>query len=248
MSDTEQAGTLLNLAVVARMMLADGHVAPEEAEILEGLMDASGLDDEARARVGRWSGQAPDDVALRELAAGVDDEGRSDALALSWVVAMADADIHDEEVGTFVEIAELLGLKEHQAAIREAVEGSFFGSTLSVLAALASMAHTGDEDSDTPAKLAHFGEVLHDVELPEPYAEEARQTLLQPRPLQFVLGEASGLDPDFQEALLGNLWAMAWADGKVDDRERALFSRFENACGVPHERVLQLQVEWGPGA
>jgi len=61
-----------------------------------------------------------------------------------------------------------------------------------------------------------------------------------------VLSEVTRLAPDFQEALLGNLWAVAWADGRVNDAEAQLFTRFERACGVPAERVRDLQIEWGP--
>jgi len=246
MGDPSEPGTLLNLAAVARMMLADGRVAPEELEVFDDLLDSADLDEEARGRVEGWTAAAPDRAALVELADGVDEDGRREALALGWVVALADGEVDPAEVATLSAVAGALGLAGVEQAVRAGVEASFYGAALSVLSAAALMVHAGGDSAEPSPKRLKFAELLGDMELPSDLAERARDLLVHTRPVHAVLGETALLAPDFQEALLGNLWALAWADGAVDESERALFARFEKACGVARERVLELQLEWGP--
>lgn len=244
MEDPAAPGTLLNLAVVARMTLADGRVEPEEYQVLEGLLDGADLDAVERALVEAWTTEAPDDAALAALAASVDAEGRGEAMALAWVVALSDGDIDPAEVEAFSAVAAALGLAGSEAEVRAGVEASFYGAALTVLAGVALMVHTGPGSAE--AKRLAFAELLGDLALPEDLAAQARELLVTRRPVHDVLAEAARIAPDFQEALLGNLWAAAWADGVMDDAEQALFARFEKACGVPHEQVLELQLAWGP--
>ena len=243
---TIDPGTLLNLAAVARMMHADGRLAPEEVEIYEGLREESELDEAARERVDAWAEAAPDDAQIAALAADVDEEGRSEALALSWVGALSDGATDDAEVATFAAIANALGLEGVESASRAGVEATFYGAALTILAGLAHMVDAGLADSDQEAKRAQYAELLDELALPDDLAARAREFLVLRRPLHQVLSEVAGLAPDFQEALLGNLWAVARADGRVNAAEARLFERFERACGVPAERVRELQIEWGP--
>ncbi len=241
-----EPGTLLNLAAVARMMHADGRLAEEEVEIYEGLRTECDLDEADGALVDGWAETPPEDAEMTELAAEVDAEGRSEALALSWVVALADGAVDPSEEATLSALAAALDLQGREEATRAGVEATFYGAALTILAAVALMVDAGDEDADPEAKRLLFAALLNDLALPEDLAAQARDLLVHPRPLHELLSEATRLAPDFQEALLGNLWAVAWADGQVVEAEQSLFSRFERACGVPRERVLELQLEWGP--
>jgi uncharacterized tellurite resistance protein B-like protein len=244
-NDTTRDLALLNLAVVARMMLADGRIADEEREMLEALLAEAELDDAASDLVRGWSTTAPVDDEVAALAVGLDPDARRQALSLAWVVALSDGDIDPEEEATYKALAVSLAVAESCDELRSEVESGFYGSAMTVIAGLALMAHSSGLGAADDAKRSLFAEVLADSGIPEPLASGLRGLLVEPPPLHSILSGAASLAPDFQEALLGNLWAMAWADGDVDAREKGLFARFEAACGVPRERVLELQIEWG---
>ncbi len=241
-ADGSQPGTatILNLAAVSRMLHADDRVAPEEIELFEELLAAGGVPATEKHVVQGWAETAPTEDTLADLALLVPEEGRLEALGLAWVTAHADGQVVDEELTEHKRLAEILGLAEVADQVRASVEEGFFGSALTVLAALATICQLADDRDDGQAL---YLDAVQDMELPAELAEQAAGWFGEPRPLHEVLSEAAGMAPDFQEALLGHLWLLAGAVGN-DDGAKALFARFEAACGVDGERVRQIQAEW----
>ncbi len=233
-------GTLLNLVAVARMLHADDNVAPEEIELFEDLLEAGGLSEHDRAVAQAWAEAAPDEKTLADLAMVIDEDGRLEALALSWVTAHADGEIVQEELDEHDKLAELLGLPHESEATRQSVEDRFFGSALTVLASLAAMCRIADDPDDGRVL---YDDAVEDMDLPTEIAQTASGWFEAPRALHDVLAEASALAPDFQEALLGHLGSLAGALG-ADETAKALFDRFDRACGVDDERVREIQAEW----
>ena len=238
------AAALLNLAAVVRMMYADGEVAPAEAELFAELLDAADLSDDVVATAREWSTSPPGEETVAELTSKVDGEARGEALALAWVTAHADGQVRAEEIVEHDRLAALLGMAEEAQGTRDRVEARFFGAALTVLGGLSAMARL----DGGPAAEDWYEDAVGGMGLPSALAERARRWIDEPRPLHEVLSEASTLAPDFQEALLGNLYAAASAEGPPDGPRMALFDRFKGACGVADARVAQLIAEWGPDA
>ncbi len=244
--DYVASGTLLNLAAVARMMLADGKVTPEESEVFEALLSECKLDLDTRFEVEGWGWQAPSDDTLADLAQDVDEEGLREALAVAWVTALSDGDVDPTEEETLAAMARVYGVSGEEGPIREDVEAAFYGGTLTILAAAAAMVDAGGADVDEETKRAHLASVLGAADLPDELAAGARELIVRLRPVGDLLDEARGLSPADRETLVGTLWATAWADGVVVDAEQALYERFLEVCDLPEERVHELQAEWGP--
>ncbi len=242
MTDHAQSSpeTLLNLAAVARMLHADYAIAEEEVELFAALLEAGGLDEEARRAAAGWAERPPGPELLGELGGRVDTEARLEALALAWVTAHADGEVAVEEVDEHALQARCLGLDGRAEGVRRSVEAEFFGSALTVLATLAAACRMA-----TPrgAGRALYAEAVDEMDLPEEISGEARGWFDAPRPLHQVLTETSTLAPDFQEALLGQLWSLTVALGK-SPAVGVFFARFERACGVSAERVGEIKAEW----
>lgn len=236
--DDDPAADLLNLAAVSRMLHADGRAADEEIELFEELLEAAGLSDDELVSARSWAKAAPSEEAVDTLAQAVAAEGRIEALALAWVTAHADGEIVDEELAEHERLAAAFGLAELALDVRSSVEEGFFSSALTVLATIAAVCRLGEDKDDARAV---YEAAVDDMELPGDVAERAVRWFDEPRPLHEVLSEAASLPADFQEGLLGNLWALA----QGHDEAEALFRRFEAACGVGPERVRQIQAEWG---
>jgi hypothetical protein len=187
-----------------------------------------------------WAETAPTEETLVDLARVVPEGGRVEALALAWVTAHADGEIHDEELVEHGRLAEILGLSEVAEQVRASVEEGFFGSALTVLGSLAAICRLCDDAADGRAL---YEDAVEDMDLPDDVASQANGWFDEPRPLHEVLSETAAMAPDFQEALLGNVWALAGAVGN-DEEAKALFARFQAACGIDAERVKQIQADW----
>jgi len=231
---------LLNLAAVARMLHADYAIAQEEVELFAALLEAGGLDDDDRRAAADWAERPPEPDLFGELGGRVDTEARLEALALAWVTAHADGEVAVQEVDEHALQARCLGLSGREEGVRRSVEAEFFGSALTVLATLAAACRMA-----TPRGAGRplYAEAVDGMDLPEEIAGEARGWFDSPRPLHQVLTETSTLAPDFQEALLGQLWSLTLALGKSPAVD-AFFARFERACGVSADRVREIQAEW----
>ena len=104
------------------------------------------------------------------------------------------------------------------------------------------MARDGEGELE-PKKAAYFEEAVADMQLPEPVHLQGQALLEEPMPMQSLLVQVATLTPDFQEGLLGNVWAVAWADGGVDGQNPG--KRLSTGCGRtavdhPGEGVAQI--------
>lgn len=97
--------------------LGDDHIAPEEQQVLEELVNKLYLHEDAKKNL-RQTLQSPPEWfgAIRADLAAVKDSERGEAiLSLCWAVATADSNIHPKEIMRYFRVAEGLGISNRRA-------------------------------------------------------------------------------------------------------------------------------------
>ncbi|HKY92360.1 MAG TPA: TerB family tellurite resistance protein [Nevskiaceae bacterium] len=94
------------------------------------------------------------------------------------------------------------------------------------------------------ALAGHFGLSADDVDaLVRDAGTEAERSVSLHGYVARLNGE---LDPDAKRGIVGLLWRVAWADGRIDPHEEALIRRLADLLYVPHAQFVQEKLASSP--